>query len=364
MYTLISNQAQLEPLLQRMEHEKTYYLDTEFIRTKTRYPQLGLVQLNINREIFLIDPLKMDLTIFWQKIFSAKQNVFHSCSEDVSLITHHAQRQDLYNIFDTQIALEFLGYGRSMGYQAALDEFLNIQIYKYESRSDWLARPLTDLQLDYAANDVIHLYDLAEEIKKDLGDLYAYAVQDSQCFVQELLKQRPKHELYLDLARPMHTRRELAQIQQLCSWREHLSQTKDIPLSFILKNHDLLTIIQQQPKNEQMLNHILAKDSRSRRYSHQILKNLYQLPKANEWPKRLSAPYSMTPLQQEKVHTLIQQVALDLNLNTDVVMRKKWLTELGQFMVNASDEQDLNPYLLGWRYAIITQPILKVLYND
>lgn len=366
MYTLINESSQLNALIELMTQHDTYYLDTEFIRTKTRYPKLGLLQLNVNQQIFIIDPLKLNLTSFWNQLFQAKKNVIHSCGEDVNLIVHYAKRTDLNNVFDTQIGLSFLGYGNSMGYQAALDEILNVQIYKYESRSDWLARPLSDLQLDYAANDVIHLYDLANVIQQELISLghYERVLQDSQCFVKNLLKQTPIEQLYLDLARPSHTRRELAQIQQLCRWREELSIELDIPTPFILKNHELLMIVQKQPENERMLDNLLEKSSRSRRYLHPILKNLYKLPPAKDWPQRLEYPYSLSEQQQTQVNELIQHQADELNVSVDVLMRKKWLSELLYNVTTTFNEQRLNPYLLGWRYDIITQPILKLLYNS
>lgn len=366
MYTFVNNLSQLPALLQLMQQHDTYYLDTEFIRTKTRYPQLGLLQLNVNQQIFIIDPLKLDLTAFWNQLFQAQQIVIHSCAEDVNLITHYAQRYDLNNVFDTQIGLNFLGYGHSVGYQTALDKMLNIQIDKYESRSDWLARPLSDLQLDYAANDVIHLYDLANAIKQELASLghYERVVQDSQCFVKNLLKHTPMEQLYLDLARPSHTRRELAQIQQLCVWREELSISQNIPISFILKNHDLLMIVQRQPENIRQLEMLLETNSRTRRYTHQILKQLYQLPPAKLWPQRLAYPYSLDSEQQEQINQLIQTQAEQLNINPELLMRKKWISDILYTLTDKKDEQDFNPYLLGWRYDIITQPILKLLYNS
>lgn len=366
MYTVISQQQQLTSLFTLMEQHNTYYLDTEFIRTNTRYPKLGLIQLNVDDNIFIVDPLKLDLTQFWSYIFNAKQNILHSCAEDITLIVNHAQRFDIHNVFDTQIALSFLGYGNSMGYQAALDEFLNVQIYKYESRSDWLARPLSDLQLDYAANDVIHLSDLANEIKLDLAEdgLYDFVVQDSQCFVRNLVHKLPIEQLYLEIARASHTRRELAQLQQLCIWREEISRQYDIPLTFVAKNHELVKIVQHQPTNDRLLAELLEPNSRTKRYSSQILKNMYNLPPAKQWPERLPYPYSPSSEVQEQITQLIQQKAQEIGIQAEVLMRKKWQSEILHFLANPVDEQDLNPYLLGWRYDMITQPLLKLLYNN
>ena len=90
---------------------------------------------------------------------------FHACGEDIDLIYHYADKKNLNNVFDTQVGLSFLGHGLQVSYQNALKLVLDIDIDKDQTRSDWLARPLTDEQMNYAANDVLYIMRLAEKSK-------------------------------------------------------------------------------------------------------------------------------------------------------------------------------------------------------
>ncbi|MDO4222412.1 MAG: HRDC domain-containing protein [Acinetobacter sp.] len=366
-FQLIESSQDLVPLIQKMAQHRFYCLDTEFIRVKTRYPCLGLLQLNLQDTVYLIDPLKVKLDDFWQHIFQAEQLVLHSCSEDVILMFNEAQRKDLKHIFDTQVGLSFLGYGSHMGYQAALEERLNTTIYKYESRSNWLARPLTQEQLDYAANDVIYLPELAKDVRHALEQkgLFAVVLEDCQHMVNDLAKEPPLELLYLDHARHTHSPRQLAQLKQLTIWREELSIKNNLPLPFILKNKEMLDLVAEQPKNLQTLSYVLDKGSRALKYSHTLLKLLHNLPDKQYYPPRLHAPAKIecSTLQQQ-VQQYIERTAAQLDISQDILMRKKWLTAIIQCVQQSGDEQDLPDFLLGWRYDIITQPLLKLMYNS
>jgi len=166
MFQFIQQQKDLAVLLTQMEQCSTYALDTEFIKVDTLYPKLGVCQINLNGQVVLLDGTSLDLEHFWQKLFAAQQNIFHACGEDIDLIYHYADQKPLKNVFDTQVAMAFLGHGLQVSYQNALKTYLNIDIEKDQTRSDWLARPLSQEQMSYAANDVLYLVKLADAVKK------------------------------------------------------------------------------------------------------------------------------------------------------------------------------------------------------
>lgn len=366
MYQFIQHQTQLPPLLALMARSQCCYLDTEFIRMRTRYPILGLLQLNLDGHIFLIDPLTVDLTEVWNTLFDIQTLVLHSGNEDISLLFHYAQRTDLKQVFDTQIALFFLDYGQNMGYQASLEECLGIQIFKHEARSNWLARPLTQQQLSYASNDVFYLPELAEHLIEQLKHygLYDYVLQDSYSLSREIATVTPIEQLYLNYARVSFSPRQLAQLKQLTEWRELLSIEKNIPPSFILKSNELVNLIHHQPKNEYQVSQLLGDSSHSKRYLGVILKLLYKLPPKREYPARIIPAYRPSAEARQAIDELIEQTANDLDIACDVLMRKKWMMDLQEIVTSGKPLDTLPDFLLRWRYAIITQPILQILYDD
>ena len=93
MFQFIQQQQDLTPVLEKMDRNEVYGLDTEFIKVDTLWPKLGVFQINVENNVYLLDGTTLDLTEFWNKLFRAQQNVFHACSEDIDLIYHYAQHK-------------------------------------------------------------------------------------------------------------------------------------------------------------------------------------------------------------------------------------------------------------------------------
>ena len=154
---LIEAQQEFEELCSKWRSEKFLAIDTEFIRTNTFYPKLGLLQIADTNNCYLIDPLCIsEWSPFAQLLNLDIEFCIHSCSEDLNLL-HTSISMMPREIFDSQLAAAFLGLGYSLSYQGLVKLLLGEEIPKDETRADWLKRPLTDTQLQYAANDVSYL---------------------------------------------------------------------------------------------------------------------------------------------------------------------------------------------------------------
>ena len=186
MFQFIQHQKDLENILHLMGQTSIYGLDTEFIKVDTLWPKLGVFQINVAGQVFLLDGTSLDLSAFWKKLFHAQQNIFHACSEDIDLIYHYAQQKSLSNVFDTQVGLSFLGHGLQVSYQNALKQILDVDIDKDQTRSDWLA--LSPEQLSYAANDVLYLMNLSNKIQHELTDknLLEFTLEDCRHLTHEI----------------------------------------------------------------------------------------------------------------------------------------------------------------------------------
>ena len=368
MFQFIQQQQDLDNILHLMSQTSVYGLDTEFIKVDTLWPKLGVFQINVAGQVFLLDGTRLELSAFWEKLFQAQQNIFHACSEDIDLIYHYAQQKSLSNVFDTQVGLSFLGHGLQVSYQNALKQMLDVDIDKDQTRSDWLARPLTTKQLDYAANDVLYLMNLSHKIQHQLSDKYLldFALEDCRHLTYESGQETPLELLYQDIGNYRHSRRQLMQLQQLAVWREQMVKALNYPRSFILKSSTMMDLVEQNPHNQFQLSGI--KDIRQnivRDYGKTILDLLKFLPEQNEWPLRMARPIRHSSKDiGEKVDTVIQAVVQQTTVPKEVLMRKKWLNALYQHVVFHNDEQDLPSYLLGWRYELLTKPLIDVLHSD
>ena len=223
-WELITDQRRFAELLPSWATANTIALDTEFMRVNTFNPQSALTQLNINNAIYLVDPVALDTNDIGP-IFANPRSlkILHACSEDIEVFFYQYPQNKMTNIFDTQVGLAFLGYGLQIGYQRALKEFLNVDISKAETRSDWLARPLSADQLRYAASDVEHLPKLYEFVVGQLKErnLLAYCQEDCQLMLKEGAPVPPMLTIYQQFSNAWQfNRRQLSLLKMLAMWRE------------------------------------------------------------------------------------------------------------------------------------------------
>lgn len=389
-FQFIDSQHNLSQVITQLTDASEVFLDTEFIKRNTYYPILGLLQINLGdaeNSSYVIDAVSLDLMALWQALLTADLWVMHACSEDIDLIAQQAKTDVLPPIFDTQIGLSFLGKevdaGLQTSYQDALDKLLDVQIDKGESCSDWLARPLRDEQLTYAANDVVYLPALYHKIKTELDkkSLYDLALEDAQSLKTDVLHTLPMDELYKEWADFRYKPKQLAQLQALCAWREGVAINKNIPRTFVIKKSSLRDIIQKQPKNKKELAAINDfRPANVREYGDVILAKLADLPEEDSYPQRTLRPFKepkelgLTAAIKEKIN----MIAAENHMPADVLMRKRWLTKLYQHVALCENDDTINStindtdlaktdkhrlpaYLTGWRWDVVTVPVLEIL---
>lgn len=368
MFQFIQQQTELVDVLQKMDQCSIYGLDTEFIKVDTLWPKLGVCQVNVNGDVYLLDGVSLDLSQFWKKIFLAQQNIFHACGEDIDLIYHYADQEDLLNVFDTQVGLSFLGHGLQVSYQGALKLCLDIDIEKDQTRSDWLARPLSPQQLCYAANDVLYLMKLAHHIQEQLKQkgLYNYVLEDCSSLTKEIISETPNELLYTDVGNYRHSRRQLMQLQNLSEWREYIVKATNQPRSFILRNSTMIDMVEKNPRNSFQLSQV--KDIRPnvvREYGKTILELLKDLPVESKWPSKIAKPFKITSKDTlNKMDMVLAYAINETSIPKEVLLRKKWLNAIHQHVLCQGDEQDLPDYLLGWRYELLTQPLIQLFQEE
>ena len=153
-YTYVDSSASFEDMLESLKQARFISFDTEFFREVTFFPKLALFQMAADGEIFLVDPFAVNFAELLSFIVMTDAvMICHASSEDLEIVSEHARREGLArilprNIFDTQAAAAFLGYGNTIGLAAIIEKTLGITLEKTETRTDWLKRPLTEAQLE------------------------------------------------------------------------------------------------------------------------------------------------------------------------------------------------------------------------
>ncbi|GFM50902.1 Ribonuclease D [Pseudomonas cichorii] len=344
-------------------------LDTEFMRVDTFYPIAALLQIGDGSSAWLIDPL---LISDWTPLSALLENtdvikVVHACSEDLEVLLRLTGSLPA-PLFDTQLAAAYLNIGFSMGYSRLVQEVLNIDLPKGETRSDWLQRPLSETQISYAAEDAVHLAELFGLLRPRLSDeKYLWVLEDGAELVANLRRETDPYELYRDakLAWKL-SRAQLAVLRELCAWREIQARSRNLPRNRIVREHSLWPLARTQPDNLSALARIEDMHPRTVRQDGEFLLELIRksasLP-PDQWPPALPEPL---PIEASGIlkglRAIGQQYAEQLDIAPEVVLRKKTLEALLK-----SGYPD-GPYTLpdslrGWRRELMGQALLDSLTN-
>ncbi len=244
MFQYIDTDQALTDYLTTIRDADWVILDTEFIREKTYFPKLCLIQVATADTLACVDPLAIsDLGIFFEWLQRPEMiKVFHAAWQDLEII-HYLSGNVPTPIFDSQIAAAVLGIGDQMGYARLVESMLGIQLDKSQSRTDWSRRPLKQKQLEYAIDDVRYLRDMypmlldrlqqtgrADWLDKSfqhLGDPAAYEPDPRSCW---------KRTKGVQLLKP----KQLSALRELTAWREEQAIKKNLPRRWLVADEVLV----------------------------------------------------------------------------------------------------------------------------
>ena len=359
----IDKPEQLSDLCKRILEESWIALDTEFLREKTYYPKFCLLQIATPEWVVCIDPIALsDLS----ELFSAINDpsitkVLHSCRQDLEIF-YQLTGKVTTPVFDTQIAAPLLGFQENPGYAMLVSSFLNVNLSKVHTRTDWSVRPLSEAQIQYAADDVIYLCKIYQMICQQLEELgrLSWLEKDFELLNNTELYQISPVNAWLKVkAKNRLTGKQLSIVQSLTEWREKTAQKEDRPKNWLIRDDLLLELAKQQPETVAELAKVPGMNERSvRRYGKVICQLIADAMKKSPIPLGDKAKNAKKTQKQEAVLdvlTAIVRIRADENsLNPVILASRKDLEKL------LFDEEE-NPLLLGWRYNMVGRELQGLL---
>jgi ribonuclease D len=333
-------------------------VDTEFMREKTYFAQLCLIQISTCDEIYCVDPLtENSQTEFWRQLLSSSW-VVHSARQDIEVVYQTAGAMP-HEIFDTQIAAGLLGMPAQMGYAGLVKELFDVDMAKSHTRADWTRRPLPTEVLDYAAEDVEYLlpaYDILSERLDKKGRL-EWALQDSALLLDTALYVVAGEQAIERLkgARNFRGPKRAAAVR-LAAWREEEAIRRNRPRQWILRDNVLLDIAYNLPTNETQLSRI---DGMPPKILSRAGKQLIDAVAASEGDNNgYQPPRPPDEAQKALLKEMQSQVAdcaKDLNIAAETVASKR---ELSSVIISGGRESRV---FQGWRKDLIGEELLKLL---
>lgn len=361
----IKTNEQLHEFCQQISNTAYFAIDTEFMREKTYYPQLCLIQVASDDHIACIDPLSVkDLQPLWDIIFDENIiKIFHAARQDLELIYNLTKRIPK-PIFDTQIAATLLGLGDQIGYATLVKAILNINLDKSQTRTLWNQRPLDNEQIKYAANDVRYLVQcyslvIAQLTKKNrldwlnndfkqLSNSNLYDIDVQKTWLKVSGKQKLKGNA-------------LGVLQTLAAWREQTAQEKNLPKKWVMKDDILIGLAMKRPKNKAQLAKIRGLNTETiSRSGNELISLINDTEHAN--PDRPNIPGKLSQDQDALVDSLMSVMrlrAFEEKVSPAMIANRK---DLEQLLL----EQDNSELAItqGWRKEVAGNSILAFLNGN
>lgn len=368
-YQMITTNDGLATLCEIAGQAPAIALDTEFVRTRTYYPQLGLIQLFDGEHLALIDAVTITdwtpLRTLLQKPDVTK--FLHAGSEDLEVFLNTLGCMP-NPLIDTQILAAFCGRPMSWGFAAMVEEFEGIAIDKSESRTDWLARPLTERQCDYAAADVWYLLPIAHRLLAETEAAGRLPAALDECRLAMLRRQEVTDptEAWRDITNAWQLRpRQLACLQLLADWRLRKARDRDMAVNFVVREEHLWSVARHMPGSLGELDALGLSGSEIRFHGKTLLSLVEKAQALSDesLPEPLLNLMDMPGYRKvfKEIKTLVQQVSEEQGISAELLASRRQINQLlnGHWQLKP---QSLPPELIsGWRGELMADRLKTLL---
>ncbi len=366
--TLIAENAALAEFCQRQRQAEFIAIDTEFMRDKTYWPQLCLVQIAGPQEAAAIDSLApgIDLAPLHALMAdTAVTKVFHAARQDVEIFFHLTGKIPA-PLVDTQVAAMVCGFGDSVSYENLAARLAGARIDKSSRFTDWAQRPLTDRQLQYALSDVTHLRPAHENLARRLTKTgrSEWVAEEMAVLTSPSTYRLEPAESWRRIKFRNDKPRALAILREIAAWREEEAQRRDLPRGRILKDETLCEIAAHAPRNVDDLARCrgLSRSIAENKQGQAILaavKRGLDMPadRLPPVPPRRDLPAGLGPVIE------LLRVLLKMRCEDHEVAQKLVASADDLELIAADDEADV-PALSGWRREIFGADALALKHGQ
>ncbi|MGY9015670.1 MAG: ribonuclease D [Rhodospirillales bacterium] len=362
---MITDNVALKDLCERLSQATYITVDTEFMREKTYWPDLCLVQVAGPDEACAIDPLAegLDLSPLYDLFANEKVlKVFHAGRQDLEIFYHLAGCLPT-PVFDTQVAAMVCGFGDSVGYDTLISSLTDVRIDKSSRFTDWSIRPLSDRQVEYALGDVTHLRVAYEKLNKSLDDngRANWLTEEMAVLTAEETYYTDPANAYLRIKTRNPKPRLLAVLREVAGWRQTEAESRNLPRNRILRDEALLEIAHHVPKTSADL-------ERTRGLGKKMAENASGQALLVAVKRGLAVPDSECP--KPKKHARLPSDTGPAAELLKVLLKMKCVESgVAQKLVASSSDVDLIAAfgedadvkaLSGWRRALFGEDALKL----
>ncbi|EAU1380052.1 ribonuclease D [Salmonella enterica] len=368
-YQMIETDDALASLCEAVRACPAIALDTEFVRTRTYYPQLGLIQLFDGANVALIDPLGIS---DWSPLKAVLRDTeitkfLHAGSEDLEVFLN-AFGELPEPLIDTQILAAFCGRPLSWGFAAMVEEYTGVALDKSESRTDWLARPLSERQCEYAAADVWYLLPIAKKlmIETEAAGWLPAALDECRLMQQRRQEIQAPEEAWRDITNAWQLRtRQLACLQLLADWRLRKARERDMAVNFVVREENLWAVARYMPGSLGELDSLGLSGSEIRFHGKTLIS---LVAKAQALPEE-ALPESLLNLMDmpgyrkafKAIKALVAEVSASHHVSGELLASRRQINQLLNWHWKLKPQNGQPELISGWRAELMAEKLTLLL---
>lgn len=366
--TPITDTDTLKEALKPFKKEPFVTVDTEFVRERTYYPVVCLVQVGGKNGAVAVDTLApgIDLTPLLDLMNNSKvKKVMHAAEQDVEIF-YRLSGKIPHPLFDTQVAAQVLGYGETIGYAKLVREICDVRLDKTSRYTDWSHRPLSEAQISYALSDVTYLrevyLELAEGLKKK--ERAEWLAEEMQTLIDPARYENKPEDAWLRFKVKHGTAEFFSVLKALAEWRETRAQARDMPRSWVLRDDNLLEVAAAKPKAVQKIQKMKRLHPRVKESKGLMEEIVEAVQKGLDNPlKEVPARPKPRPETPTAMVDLLR-VLLKMRCEKHAVARSIVASEDDLRQIAQKTESKLKaskiPAMQGWRYDVFGEAALAL----
>ncbi len=362
---IITKSEDVKAFCEELSKHEFITIDTEFLREKTYYPKLCLIQLSApDKQARAIDPLAKGIDL--SPLFKLLENknvlkVFHSGRQDLEIF-YNLTGKVVTPFFDTQIAAMVCGYGDCIGYDRIVKQIAGEQIDKSSQFTNWSLRPLSDKQINYALGDVTYLCDIYLYLKSELEKRgrIDWVMQEKAVLSDPATYANDPYKAWERIKIKTPKAKNLAILRELAAWRENQAQKRNIPKPWVMRDETLADMASQAPNNKKQIAKIrnISKDIAEGKTGDHLLKIIKKAINSpqDSWPKpkeRKQLPQGLAAVV-DILKMLLKIQSTEHDVAAKIIASSADIEEIAM-----NDNADV-PALSGWRREVFGAEAIAV----
>jgi len=363
----ITTAAELDVFCTRAQEHPFVTIDTEFMRERTYYSKLCLIQIALPtdnpEDAVLVDPLSQDIALDGlYRLFkdTSVVKVFHAARQDLEIFWHDAKTFPT-PLFDTQVAAMVCGFGEQVGYETLVRKIVKEQVDKSSRFTDWSRRPLSDAQKNYAIADVTHLRGVYLQLKAELerAGRESWVVEETKLLLDPMIYDVIPSEAWRRVKTRTNSGIFLAYVRELAAFRERYAKSKNIPRNRVYKDDALVELASTKPISHDDLNksRLLLREARKGAIADGIIqasKTVASMsPESFPKPVAINEKLQVNPALADLLRVLLKAKSE----RSDVA--QKMIANVAELDALAAGQRDLS-CLSGWRLDVFGSDALRL----